>query len=139
MPSLHAKWCRADPYDASMANLALARSSPDFHPPRPCRSAAEAYMVRRFVWQWFTCHGSKPSARAWARQLGISHVWLLKLVREFKKDPSDMLRMQAIEGDPKFANLERAREESQELRRRGELRPLRYRWPRRRRHKTGPR
>ena len=126
MPSLYAKWCRADPYDASMANFRLALSSPLYHPPRPFRSAAEAYMIRRFVFQRFTCHVSKLSGRSWAKQLGISNAWLVKLCHEFARDPSEMLEAQRAEGDPKFADLERAREESQEMRRRGELRPLRY-------------
>jgi len=38
-----------------------------------------------------------------------------------------MLQAQATEGDPRFADLVAARELSQEMRQRGELRPLRYR------------
>ena len=126
MPSQYAKWCRADPYDASMANFRLALSSPNYHPPRPFRSAAEAYLIRRFAFQWFSCHGSKPSGFSWAKQLGISNTWLVKLCHEFARDPSEMLVAQRFEGDPKFEDLERAREDSEEMRRRGELRPLRY-------------
>ena len=111
MPSQYAKWCRADPYDASMANFRLALSSPNYHPPR---------------FQWFSCHGSKPSGFSWAKQLGISNTWLVKLCHEFARDPSEMLVAQRFEGDPKFEDLERAREDSEEMRRRGELRPLRY-------------
>jgi hypothetical protein len=66
-------------------------------------------VIRRFVFLWATAAGSKPSLRSWARQLVISRAWLQKLVREFKRDPTEMLRAQAIEGDPRFADLERAR------------------------------
>src|SRR6516225_8747941 len=105
MPSLCAKWCRADPYDASMANFRLALSSPNCQPPRPCRSAEESHMIRRYVFLWFTAAGDKPSGRTWAKQLGISCTWLWKLVREFRKDPSDMWRMQAAEVDPRLTDL----------------------------------
>jgi hypothetical protein len=93
-------------------------------------------MIRRYVFLWFTAAGDKPSGRTWAKQLGISCTWLWKLVREFRKDPSDMWRMQAAEVDPRLTDLVAAQQRSRELRQRGELRPLRYRWPRRRRHKT---
>ena len=84
MPSIYQKWCRADPYDARIANLRKARRSPRYHPPRPWRSKDEAYMIRRYVFLWWTCRDSnKPSGRSWARQLGISHTWLQKLVWEF--------------------------------------------------------
>ena len=47
--------------------------------------------IRRLVFQWFTCRDrNRPSGPAWARELGISHIWLQKLVREFKADPSKM-------------------------------------------------
>jgi len=139
LPSLYAKWCRADPYDASMANFRLAFSSPLYHPPRPFRSKDEAHMIRRFVFQWWRCPGNKPSGRDWARRLGISNTWPVKLCHEFARDPSEMLDAQRAEGDPKFADLERAREESQEMRRRGELRPLRYKhhWRPRKKKRSG--
>lgn len=81
-------------------------------------------MIRRFVWQWFTCRDrSKPSARHWARQLGISHVWLLRLVREFTADPSEMQEEARLYGEPTLAQLSRAQEYTQEMRDRGLLRP----------------
>ena len=87
-------------------------------------------MIRRFVFQWFTCRdASRPSGRDWARQLGISHTWLQKLVRQFRADPSEMRRLQALRGDPKFADLTRGREYTQQMRDRFELRgpsPTRY-------------
>jgi hypothetical protein len=98
-------------------------------------------MVRRFAFLWFTCVDNKPSGRSWARQLGISHTWLQKLVREFKKDPSEMWLIQAAEGDPKLADLGDAQGCSREMRQRGELRPLRYKLPvsgARSGHKTSP-
>jgi hypothetical protein len=79
-------------------------------------------MIRRFAFQWFT-GGRKPSGRAWARQLGISHTWLQKLVRQFRADPKEMWRLQAANGDPRFAELRRAREYTQQMKERGELRP----------------
>jgi hypothetical protein len=66
---------------------------------------------------------SKPSGREWARQLGISHTWLQKLVRKFTADSKEMRRLQAANGDPRFAELTRAREYTQRMRERGELRP----------------
>ena len=79
-------------------------------------------MIRRYVFQWLTCHGSRPSGRAWARALGVSHTWLQKLAREFKADPRKMWRLQATKGDPRFSDLSRAREYSRQMRERGELR-----------------
>jgi hypothetical protein len=69
-------------------------------------------MIKRFAFQWYTAGGSKPSLRSWAKQLGVSQTWLQKLVREFRKDPGEMLRAQAREGDPRFRDLEAARERS---------------------------
>ena len=60
-------------------------------------------MIRQLVWSWFTCRDrSKPSGRAWARQLGVSHTRLQKLVRQFRANPSPMGWLQATRGDPKF-------------------------------------
>ena len=80
-------------------------------------------MIRRFVFQWFTCRdASRPSGRDWARQLGISHTWLQKLVRQFQADPSEMRRLQVARGDPKFADLTRGREYTQQMDGRYEIR-----------------
>jgi hypothetical protein len=125
MPSRYQAWCRSDPFDARLANLEKARSSPDYHPPRPWRSKEESHMVRRFVWQWYTCRDrNKPSGRAWARALGISHTWLQKLVREFQADPTATQRKMLRHGDPTLEQLTRALEQSRRMRERGELRPL---------------
>ncbi len=122
MPSLYRPESRSDPYDASMRNLTKARASERWHPPLPWRSKEESLMIRRFVLWWHTCRDkSRPSARAWAKQLGISHVWLLKLVKEFTADPNEMRRLQAY-GDPTLAQLSRAREYTRAMRERGELR-----------------
>src|ERR1700730_15025476 len=108
-------------YESSMRNLAKARQK--FRPPRPWRSSQESEMVQRFVFQWFTCcDPCRPSGRDWARQLGISHTWLQKLVRQFQADPSDLRRLQALRGDPRFADLARARAYTQQMRERDELR-----------------
>lgn len=123
MPSLYRKECRSDPYDARIANLLKARSSPRWHPPRPWRSKEESRMIRRFVFQWFTCRDrNKPSGLPWARALGVSHTWLQKLEREFVVNPDEVRRLQAY-GDPTSARLSRAQEYTQRMRGRGELRP----------------
>ena len=110
-------------YESSMRNLAKAQANG--RPPRPWRSSDESRMIRRYVFQWLTCRGSKPSGRAWARDLGISHTWLQKLVRRFREDPSQILREVRRCGDPKFEQLSRAQENKWQMRERGELRSSR--------------
>jgi len=100
-----------------------AFASDTYHPPRPWRSEEESLMIRRFVLWWHTCRDkSRPSARAWAKRLGISHVWLLKLVKEFAADPNEVVRLQAY-GDPTLAQLSLAQEYTREKEECGELRP----------------
>jgi hypothetical protein len=111
-------------YESSMENLEKARVR--WRQPRPWRSKDEGQMIRRLVFWWSTCRDRrKPSGRDWARQLGISHTWLQKLVREFTADPSEMWRLRATRGDPQFAELSRAQECTREMKERGELRPSR--------------
>ena len=50
-----------------------------------------------------------------------------RLVREFEADPAEMWRLQAAHGDPTLAELNEAKECTEELRRQGELRPRRRR------------
>ena len=107
-------------YESSMRNLAKARAVG--RPPRPWRSSDESRLIRRYVFQWYTGRSKKPSGRDWARQLGISHTWLQKLVRKFQADPNEMWRLQATRGDLRFEDLSRARERSRQMRERGELR-----------------
>lgn len=112
-----------------MENLAKARASDRYHPPRPWRSKEESEMVRRYAFWWFTSRQeNKPSGRDWARQLGISHTWLQKLVREFEADPREMWRLQVACGDPTLAQLNRAKQETEQLRRIGGVRSRRRRW-----------
>ena len=86
-------------------------------------------MVRRLALWWWTCRdSSRPAARAWARKLDITHVWLLKLVRKFEEDPAEVRRLQAY-GDPTLEQLNRAKEYTQRMRDRGELRSPRRRIP----------
>ena len=107
--------------ESSLRNLVKARAK--WRPPRPWRSSQESQMIRRLAFQWFTCcDRSRPSGRAWARGLGTSHTWLQKLVREFKRDPHKMWRLQRTKGDPKFAEFSRGQEYSRQMRERGELR-----------------
>jgi hypothetical protein len=84
-------------------------------PPRPWRSSGESRLIRRYVFLWYTGGSKKPSGRDWARQLGISHTWLQKLVRRFQADPNEMWRLQAAKGDPQFKDLIRAREYSRQM------------------------
>jgi len=107
-------------YDSSMRNLAKARARG--RPPRPWRSKDESRMIQRFVFRWLTCRGTRPSGRSWARDLGISHTWLQKLVRRFQADPSQMLREARRWGDPTFAQLNCAREYTRRMNEAGELR-----------------
>jgi len=109
-------------YEAAVDNLEKAMIN--WRPPRPCRSAEESEMIRRLVFWWFTACGEKPSARAWARGLGISHTWMQKLIREFKANPNKGWELQAGHGDPTLKELEYARERTEELRTRGEIRPF---------------
>jgi len=126
MPSLYTPESRAYPWDASSRNLAKARASKNWHPPRPWRSKEEGRLIARFVFLWFTCRDrNRPSGRAWARELGVSHVWVQKLVRKFTEDPSEMRRLQAC-GDPTSAQLHRAKEYTRRMRERGELRSKRH-------------
>jgi hypothetical protein len=110
-------------YESSMENLEKARSVG--RPPRPWRSREEAEMIRRYVFLWYTGRSKKPSGRDWARQLGISHTGLQKLVRKFTEDPGEMLRQQRAHGDPRSTELSRAQEQTREMKERGELRPSR--------------
>jgi len=128
MPSRYAKWCRSDPYDASMENLQKAFISPRYRKPRPWRSPEEQLMIQRFALRWWINRDRNKPARAWARELGVSHVWLLKLVRKFETDPELVRRLQGY-GDPTLEQLNRAKEYTQRMRERGELRNPRQRVP----------
>jgi transposase len=115
--------------ESSLRNLEKARAK--WRPPRPWRSSQESQMIRRFVFQWLTGRGKKPSVRAWARGLGVSHTWVQKLVRQLTANPDKMWRLQAERGAPRFADLKRAQECSRQMRERGELRSSRRsRWER---------
>lgn len=109
-------------YESSMRNLAKARAK--MRPPRPWRSRDESHLIGRYVFLWFTSRGQKPSGREWARQLCISHTWLQKLAREFQGDSTEMYFEVKRHGYPNYAQLVRAREYTQALRGRGEVRPV---------------
>jgi len=110
-------------YESSMRNLEKARAK--MRPPRPWRSAEESEMIRRLAFWWFTARSERPSARAWARGLGISHTWMQKLIREFKADVTKAWELQNDRGDPTFEDLDYARARTKEMRKRGEIRPFR--------------
>jgi hypothetical protein len=122
MASMYRKESRSYPYDASMRNLAKAFASPKWHPPRPWRSKEEGRMVRRYVLLWLTCRdASRPSGRNWAKQLGISHTWLQKVVRTLKANPEEMRRLPS-QGNATLAQLNRAKECTRQMGERGQLR-----------------
>jgi hypothetical protein len=127
MASLYRPESRSDPYDASVRNLAKARASSRYRPPLPWRSKEESEMIRRFAFLWFTSRDkNRPSGRSWARQLGVSHTWFQKLIREFRHDETEMWGLQRSEGDPRIADLIRAKGYTREMMERGLLRgPLR--------------
>jgi hypothetical protein len=84
-------------------------------------------MIRLFTYQWYTCRDrNKPSGRSWARQLGISHTWLQRLVRVFLEDPDEVQREMSRSGDPTLPQLNRARDCTRQMRERGQLRPRRH-------------
>jgi hypothetical protein len=94
-----------------------------WHQPRPWRSKDESLMIRRLILWWLTCRDrGRPSARNWARQLGISHVWLLKVVRRLNENPSEVRRLQSY-GDPASVQLSQDQEYTRMMGERGELRP----------------
>ena len=64
--------------------------------------------------------GDRQHARG-PRQPGISHVWLLKVVRALREDPEEVRCLQAY-GDPTLAQLSLAQEYTLEMEERGELR-----------------
>jgi hypothetical protein len=108
-------------YQASVRNLATARAADRW--PRPWRSNEEAHTIRRFVFRWFTCDDHRrPSGRAWARALGVSHTWVQKLMRRFQTDPTEMQREAQERGHPTLAQLRAAREHSRQMQDRSELR-----------------
>ena len=113
-------------YETSMRNLAKANEK--WRAPRPWRSEQESRMIRRLIFQWITCRDrSRPSGRAWARAMGVSHTWLQKVVRQSAAHPDDMWNLQRRLGDPSFALLEAARRRSDEMRANGLLRGRRLR------------
>lgn len=112
-------------YESSVRNLIKAMEN--WRRPRPWRSKEESRMIRRFIYLWHTCRDrNKPSGRSWARQLGISHTWLQRLIRRFQEDPDEVQREMIRYGDPTLSQLNRARESTRQMRDRGQLRPRRY-------------
>lgn len=111
-------------YDASMRNLqkACARRKKLGAYPRPWRSKEESLMIKRLVWWWHTSRDNRKSpCRNWARQLGVSHTWVQKLIREIEANPDEVRRLQTY-GDPTLDQLRRAREHTQRMREHGDLR-----------------
>jgi len=107
-------------YKSSMRNLTKALAK--WRKPRPWRSPEESRMIRRLAFLWFTGQDRKPSAREWARGLGISHTWMQELIRQFRADPSQMIREVHRYGLATFAQLKRAQEFTRRMKEDGELR-----------------
>ena len=57
-----------------------------------------------------------------ARQLGVSHTWVQKLIRQFREHPDETQREMGRYGDPTLAQLNRARGYTRQMKERGELR-----------------
>jgi transposase len=144
------------PREVALRNLAKARASPRWHPPRPWRSAEETRVIKRLVWQWFNYRGpGKWSARALARWLGVTHTYVNMLAREFAPrlalgavTRSTSLRVTVSEaesvsvsrtaadpgrpprsgayGGADFEQLRRAQQRTERMRARGELRQPRF-------------
>jgi hypothetical protein len=111
--------------ESSRRNLELAKLR--YRPPRPWRSPQESYAIRHLVWQWLTYRGPRKwSLRRTACWLNVSHVWVLKLVREFARDPLKLVREERQFGLATYQQLEEARRLTQEMRASGLLRPP---WP----------
>ena len=64
MPSMYERWSRSDPYDARIRNLAKARKSPRYHPPRPWRSRDESEMIQRYAFWWWGEQKPQQAVRA---------------------------------------------------------------------------
>ncbi len=112
--------------EASLQNLEKAKAN--WRKPRRFRSVQESRVIRRLVWQWLSYSGPKWSARALGRQLGVSHAYVQKLVREFTEDPAKIGRR--VQGSiATFDELSRAQQETQQQHERGYLRELRQ-WKR---------
>jgi hypothetical protein len=108
--------------EASRRNLEKAKLN--WRRPRPFRSEQESWLIRHLVWQWLTYRGpQKWSARALGRRLGVSHVYVHKLVREFARDPLKMVREEQSFGLATFEQLSQAQESTREMKARGLLRP----------------
>ncbi len=113
--------------EAALRNLAKAKASPRWHPPRPWRSAEETRVIKRLVWQWFNYAGpGKWSGCALARRLGVHHTYVNRLRREFGADPGRALRQAAGYGGADFQQLRRAQERTKQMRERGQLQPPRF-------------
>jgi hypothetical protein len=110
-------------YESSMLNLRRAQEK--WRRPRPWRSQAESKAIQRLVYLWFTCRDrSRPSGRAWARGLGISHTWLQMLVRRFRKEEvRARFEIRQRSRTPSFEDLAKARVETETMRSKGLLRP----------------
>jgi hypothetical protein len=110
-------------YESSMRNLAKAKAR--WRSPRPWRSNDESRIIRRLVFLWFTARDRRPSARAWARALGISHTWMQKVIKQIQADPTEMVREVRLRGLATFQQLHRAREFTGRMYEDGQLRTSR--------------
>jgi len=110
-------------YEASMRNLQRARAR--WRRPRPWRSEGESKAIRGFALAWFGFREDcRPPGRVWARMLGISHTWLQKLAKEFRKDRRTAFRESRFAWRmPNEFMLLRGLDETKRMRREGLLRP----------------
>jgi hypothetical protein len=106
-----------------MRNLAVAMARRPRGYPRPWRCSRETHLIRRLAYQWW----KRPdcSQREIARQLGISHTQVQRLVGKFKANPAAAERVEHNLGPATFDALRLAKEVTEQWRAKGWLRPRR--------------
>jgi DNA-binding transcriptional regulator YhcF (GntR family) len=113
--------------EASRRNLEKARAR--WRPPRPWRSYQESRLIRQLIWQEWSLAQKHPqyrlpSSRALARELGVSHTWVQRLLRKAKGNPDKLQKQLRGHGFAKIDDLRAAQQKSREMAVRGELRDV---------------
>jgi|SRR5882672_2595561 len=117
----------------SLENLQKARAiCPGL---RPWRCHSESDLIRRLTWQWEHKRAkygfSDGSKRGLARRLGVSQTWVQKLCREYRQEPGKLQIIVLRRGMATIDELRMAKESTQQMRSRGQLR-RRIRWHKKR-------
>jgi hypothetical protein len=74
---------------ASLRNLEKANAH--WRAPRPWRCAQEGRLIKRLAWQWFVGVEPRCSLRGLALRLGVSLMYLQRLMQQFKVNPESDL------------------------------------------------